>query len=822
MIRKPEQEHLTSSCMRGGRPVPWLCLVWLASGAMTVTPPTTFQANDFQDRTIVVGGDHDYPPYEFLDENGHPTGYNVELTRALARALGLDIRIQLGPWGEIRRALDQGEIDAIQGMFYSTERDTEVEFSPPHAAVSHVTVVRRGDLDPPEDVAGLQGKHLVVMEGDIMHDFALQHGLDLHLTAVPTQEDALRQLAAGHHDVALVARLPALYWTDQYHWNHLNVGKRSLLSPSYCYAVTHAGHTLLAELTEGLKILKQSGEYRRIQDRWLGVWGGQDAWGITVLRYAAAIIGILLLVVLTVSLWSWSLRRQVRARTADLRESHAAILDREARYRSLTEDLPALITTFERDGTLLFVNPALAAYAGAAPETLVGQNLFDLLPESNREIIRAKVARLTPENPVFSNDERHVGEQGQESLQQWTNRGFFDAEGRLTHVQAVGMDVTERHQLQEQLRHAEKLQAIGQLAGGVAHDFNNQLFGIIAFGELLQSKVTDPKRARWVDNILRAARRSSDLTQQLLAFARKSPMHVKAVDMHQVIHDVVAMLEHTIDRRIALCQHLEASPCVVKGDPNQLQNAILNLGLNARDAMPDGGQLQFSSDTVAADGLGKTDNASESWIRIQVKDTGCGMTPEIQQHMFEPFFTTKEAQQGTGMGLAAVYGTIKQHGGEIQVNSLPGKGTTFTLLLPLSRESVSQVPSRQPVVASDHARILVVDDEEVVRWGLVETLESLGYQTLEAGDGEEGVQRYREHRDTVDLVLMDMIMPKRDGRQALQAIREINPQARVMLISGYSVAEDPHEVSNMGFTGFIQKPVSRNALAKAVHDALQS
>ena len=272
-------------------------------------------------RRIVIGGDHNYPPYEYLDEEGRPAGFNVELTRAIAQEVGFDIDIRLGPWKEIREGLRQERIDAIQGMFYSTRRDLECDFSPSHNVVHHVAVVRKGGGDPPHTVSGLKNRNVVVMQGDIMHDFAMEHGMQDRLTAVPTQEDALRELAEGRHDCALVAKLPALYWIKRHGWDHLAVSERPLLSPEYCYAVASGNKALLARISEGLKILEETGEYRRISEKWLGVYQEEAPSLGRALRASLIVLVPLAVVVSAVLLWSWALRKQVATRTEALRES---------------------------------------------------------------------------------------------------------------------------------------------------------------------------------------------------------------------------------------------------------------------------------------------------------------------------------------------------------------------------------------------------------------------------------------------------------------------------------------------------------------------
>jgi signal transduction histidine kinase len=273
------------------------------------------------DRRIVVGGDEDYPPFEYLDEEGRPTGYGVELTRAIALALGLDVEIRLGPWDEIRESLANGEIDLIQGIYYTPERDLIYDFGPAHWVAHHVGVARRGEGPLPDSPDDLVGKRLVVQRGDLMHDFLVEQEVQAELTLVDSQGEALEQLAEGRHDYALVSRPTALYLIEKEGWTDLVVGRTSLYPADYCFAVLSGHGALLAEFSEGLAIVRNTGDLRRIQEKWLGVYEQPTVGAATVIRYAAYVVGPLLFLLLAALLWSRSLRRQVARRTEELRGS---------------------------------------------------------------------------------------------------------------------------------------------------------------------------------------------------------------------------------------------------------------------------------------------------------------------------------------------------------------------------------------------------------------------------------------------------------------------------------------------------------------------
>ncbi|MEI6147708.1 MAG: ATP-binding protein [bacterium] len=375
----------------------------------------------------------------------------------------------------------------------------------------------------------------------------------------------------------------------------------------------------------------------------------------------------------------------------------------------------------------------------------------------------------------------------------------------------------------EQLRQSEKMQAIGQLAGGVAHDFNNQLGGIIGFAELLSDNLTDPTLKVYAEKILEAGGRAADLTRQLLAFSRKGKYLSMPTDVHRVIQEVVELLNRSVDKRIEIQQYLEATPSLVLADPAQIQSALLNLGLNARDAMPEGGELFFRTCLVTF----SADHPDEElkpgrYVQISVTDTGVGINAATMKRLFEPFFTTKEVGKGTGLGLASAYGTIKNHGGTIRVYSEPGHGSTFSIYLPVLEEEGAALVVREVAAPTPtgHGRILIVDDERVILEIGTAMLHKLGYEVTACGDSHEALELYRKNWRTLDLVILDMVMPKMSGRDLFLAMRQINPGIKALLSSGYSINGEAQGILNQGVMAFLHKPYLWAELAQSVAKVL--
>jgi len=386
-------------------------------------------------------------------------------------------------------------------------------------------------------------------------------------------------------------------------------------------------------------------------------------------------------------------------------------------------------------------------------------------------------------------------------------------------------DESERRKLENQLRQAQKMEALGTLAGGIAHDFNNLLVGVLGHAELLQLDATPGDEvSRAAGAIMKAAQRGSELTQQLLGFARRGKLEIKDVDIHQSIQDTISIISRTIDRRIDVSLRMAANPSLVRGDPGQLDQVFLNLAVNARDAMPDGGQLVF--ETANIEYLSPADAAEHqlgagAYIKATVRDTGTGMPRETRERVFEPFFTTKPKGKGTGMGLATSYGIVKSHGGAISIDSRPGEGTVVEVYLPIAQPS-GEYRRLQAIVPTEGGTgtILLVDDEEAVRDVGKSMLGRLGYRVVVAADGREAVDYYRKHPGGVDAVVMDIVMPVMDGRECFAELRKLDPEVKVILVTGHSFDGSAEQLIKSGAVLMVRKPFTYAELSSALAKTL--
>jgi PAS domain S-box-containing protein len=509
---------------------------------------------------------------------------------------------------------------------------------------------------------------------------------------------------------------------------------------------------------------------------------------------------------------------------SDRRRAEGALRESEERYRSLFERVPLGLYRTTPEGRILDANPALLEMLGYADrESLLAVNAADVFMDpTDRE------RELAPrdQSEVSQHETRLRRRDGKVIWVRDTFRVVRDGAGQVTCYEGSLEDITERKRLEEQLLQAQKMEAVGRLAGGIAHDFNNLLTVINGYSEILLSTLSpeDPMHAD-VEEIHRAGERAASLTRQLLAFSRRQVMEFRIIHLNALLTGLGKMLSRLIGEDIRLEFKLAPDLGSIRADPGQIEQVVMNLAVNARDAMPAGGTLTLETANIELN-HGTVETYGEltpgPYVLLAISDTGIGMPPEVQQHLFEPFFTTKEVGKGTGLGLATVYGIVKQSGGDIQVQSEPGRGATFGILLPRVVEEAPVPAMVQGALPRGQETILVVEDQEEVRHLTVQVLQDLGYTMLEASNGKEALQVLQALPARVDLVLTDVIMPEMSGSELLAQLRLSWPNLRALYISGYPADELTHHGILGERVGFIQKPFGPEALAQGVRQALDN
>jgi len=508
------------------------------------------------------------------------------------------------------------------------------------------------------------------------------------------------------------------------------------------------------------------------------------------------------------------------------RRSAAALRASEEKYRLLVENQTDLVVKVDLEGRFLFVSPSYCRTFGKAEQELLGKSFMPLVHQDDREeTARAMEALFCPPHAAYV-EQRALTVDGWRRIA-WADTAILDPDGRVAAIVGVGRDVTEVRDVQERLRRSEKLEAIGRLAGGVAHDFNNQLTGILSSAEHLSTALAHAPRLREVANAIReGAERAGRLSRQLLTIARKEPPRAASIDVHRTIRDVLALLSRSVDKRIALQADLAASSPFVRGDPDRVHAALLNLALNACDAMAGGGTLTVETRSVELDAARCGELPFElrpgPHVEVRVRDTGAGLSAEARAHLFEPFFTTKPVGKGSGLGLAEVYGTISAHQGAVSVESTRGLGTTVTLLLPASgkpAELAVEHPTPVPASAPGRLRplrVLLADDELNVRRSLGLLLRVSGHQVIECEGGRAAVDRHGAQPDGIDVAIVDMMMPDLTGRDVIARLRGVTPELPIIVSSGFSAGCDLEAVRGDPHVHFLQKPYTEEELNRTL------
>ncbi len=489
-----------------------------------------------------------------------------------------------------------------------------------------------------------------------------------------------------------------------------------------------------------------------------------------------------------------------------------------------------MLVAIDASGFVTMINRKGCEILGCPEQQALHKSWFDnFVPDNIRAAVKQKFTSLMEndgeqggyfENPVLTN-------KGEVRTIAWHNIVLRDESGKAVGTLSSGEDVTERQRLEAQLRQAQKMEAVGVLAGGVAHDFNNILTGIIGYTNLVKMKLPENDPLQYnVGRVLELSDRAAHLVKSLLAYSRKQIIQPIPIPVNEIVREVEKLLVRLLGEDIELRAVLSKADMTIKADPGQIEQVLMNLAINARDAMPEGGLLtietayrELDDEFIITHGFG----ARGKNVMLAVSDTGMGMTEAVQKRIFDPFFTTKEVGKGTGLGLAMVYGIIKQHNGFINVYSEPGKGTTFRIYLPLIESTVERGGrTRSLPPAGGSETILIAEDDEPVRTLTASMLREAGYTIIEAMDGEDALSKFSAHKDEIRLAVLDVIMPKKNGKHVFDALKTIRPDIKALFVSGYPADILQKQLLFGPDMHYLSKPASAKELLGKVREMLDT
>ena len=493
--------------------------------------------------------------------------------------------------------------------------------------------------------------------------------------------------------------------------------------------------------------------------------------------------------------------------------------------RSIAEHSPAGIVTTDVRGRVTYWSPRAEELLGYRADEVLGRRVAEL-QRGGREAARALMARLRAEDRIREHEAEILARDGRWVECRFSLALLRDSAGAEIGTLAILEDTSERKRLEAQLRQAQKMEAVGRLAGGIAHDFNNLLAVIMGHSDLIRSVLRkgDP-RAHDVEQIRRAAERAATLTRQLLAFSRRQFLQPQVIDVNSLVGNLATMLRRLIGEDIQLELRLDPDAGRVSADPGQLEQVIMNLTVNARDAMPRGGRVVLETAPVVLDQAfvaAHPGSTAGAHVRLSIHDTGCGMGPDVLAHLFEPFFTTKEPGRGTGLGLSTVYGIVKQHRGYIDVTSEPGQGSSFGVYLPRveARPALGRASPRERLRPGARETVLFVEDEVALRDLMQQVLAKGGYTVLAAGDGVEALAAVEGHSGPIDLVVTDVIMPRMNGPELATRLRVRDPGVRLLYVSGYTADQLRAQIDIGADATLLLKPFTSDGLLRKVREVL--
>lgn len=778
--------------------------------------------------------DAQFAPVEFSDQ-GEYAGISADMIALIAQKSSMHFNKKASyDWSQTVENIKTGKIALIAAMVKTPERAQYAYFTKPYISIPVVLIARKGS-PLGQGINTLAHKRLALVK-DYFTDAYLSRVVDTQQTQlirVKNVSEGLRLAALGQVDFFADNLAMSTWYLEKEGIGNLSVVGELPIRFDISIAVSKKYPELFQVLDRFVNENPESLE--KIKVKWLKL----DQESLSSRYYKISIyslFGLLFLSLLFTYYRKYQNTRAVEkmsARFGVQLKQISANLPKTMVYQLEIDQLGKRRFTYISDG--LYDLHGLDPHEVEKDATL----LYDQVLPEDRPILKQAEEKSIANMEIFYSEVRIVHPQKGIRWMQMSSTPFRDEDRGVIVFNGIEIDIHERKeqeislqnaeaekaQLREQLYQHQKMEAIGQIAGGVAHDFNNVLGGIMAGIEILRDESLDEEsRQRCFDLVRSAAERASDLTAKLLAFSRRSHKMTTTVNVQEIIEDTKVLLEHTLDKSIHIELAIETQHPYVLGDPSMLQNVFMNLGINASHAMPVGGVLRFIIREIYWDvSLEKKMQMGlkpGNYLQVLVSDTGIGMAEEILPKIFEPFFTTKEAGKGTGLGLASVYGTIKDHAGAVLVSSELGEGTEFEILLPLSadaalpKEKLKEAPTGQGL-------ILLVDDEELIRMVSGTLIEGLGYRVLLASNGAEGLEMFEKHRGEIDLVILDMIMPVMGGRDAFVKIRKLSPQMPIIISSGFSKEEELKEIKGLGVDGFLKKPFQKIDLAEILQKALQ-
>jgi signal transduction histidine kinase/ABC-type amino acid transport substrate-binding protein len=833
-------EHRRAPAPRNRAPTLWQPALWLAALALSA-PPGFAQDPPPRERDlnnpIVFGMPDSFYPYQYRDTDGELKGFAVDLGDAVARVMGLRFRREVVANTEMAAALRTGRVDVIQFWSESAERRRFAEFSVPIVRFETIAVVRKNDPRI-RRLADLKGLRVAVGQKGTVGDRYLRTEQP---EAIPvyteTSGEFLQMLAAGRCDAAVMSRLTAASMIERFKLSRLKILDDRIPGEEYdvryCFTVRKGDSLLLARLNEGLAILHRTGEFDRIYYTWFGRYEKRTFTPVEVVSYVAVALALACAVATWAFLRQRLLSRRIARQAAELTEQRsllAALFDKHPLATVVLE------VSAEGPPRLISLNPEAVRLFGLDPATTPRERMEDL--------------SLTPDQRAFFSDVmarwRKTGQPDQWEARLPTTQQLLETsliplgpgEADAYRLCVLSADITQRRLQDHEIAQSRRQSALGELAGGIAHEFNNLLTPIVATTSLLQTEHRgDPRLQSALEMIGQAANRAAGLTRRLLTFGRRTDETPQPVRLADAVANCFALLQPTVDRRVAWEARIPGDLPPLQINPIDLSQIVFNLVINARDALLE--KLAQSGATTWTPRLrvtavelppaarpvrpGAPGRVLTAWQRLTIEDNGLGIPPEIIDRIYEPFFTTKDVGKGAGLGLATVWHLVTDAGGYITVESTVGEGTKFHVTLPQWQEAAATPKPASPAVRAPVAgagqRILLVEDDPLVGRTAVAVLEHFGHTVTHLLDGAEAWAHLSNDPSQYDLLLLDVNMPRMNGVDLVRRVRGTRFSGRIVVMSGRVDEADLRALKELHVDHILTKPFTPEELTEALRDA---
>ncbi|VFU12526.1 conserved hypothetical protein [anaerobic digester metagenome] len=830
-----KSKKIHSNCTTGIRGI--LPIAAYAVIVLSLLALQLFFARDAFSRTEEINPQKDFPkdlnlrevrvgcyenkPKIFTSESGAATGIFPTILNEIAKEENWQLTYIPCEWEECFDALQNGQIDLMPDVAFSLERHEKFDFNAEPILNSWSSVYARKSKNI-NNIYDLNGLKIAVLKGSIQQKVIEQmaKGFDLQISFIESRsfEEAFDLTAKGSADAAVSNHYFGDYFHEQYGLEKTYI----VLNPVILHfaAAPGSNHDLLRAIDRNLLAMKaqsDSAYYKALQ-----AWIKQTPKAVIplyIIYLLFGLIGVSLFGLLII----WLLRRQVRAATMNLSLTNKMLTESEKKFRDLFEKHTAVkLIINPEDGNIVEANESAEKFYGY----------------SKKELLRMRIQEISMLSPEQMKAEMEKAEHMKQSCFESRHRladgsvrdvevfsSVIDISGK-TFLHSIIHDITDKRNVEEKYRQAQKIEAVGQLAGGVAHDYNNMLTVILGYTELALKKVgpSDPLRSDLIE-VQNAAKQSARITRQLLAFARKQAMEPKVLDLNESITTMLKILRRLIGEDVDLIWRPGADVWPVYIDPSQLDQILVNLCTNAKDAIAGVGKIIIETDNATFDEAyckNHDDFIPGDFTMVSVSDDGCGMDRETLNNIFEPFFTTKELGKGTGLGLSTVYGIVKQNKGFINVYSETGKGTVFRIYLPRheGERIETSLDQKDETHQSNGETVLLVEDDRAILKLSRKFLETLGYRVLMADTPSQALVLAKEHAGDIDLLVTDVIMPEMNGRELYNSLCALYPNMKVLFMSGYSANVITYrDILDEGMI-FLQKPFSIQDLARKVRKAL--